>query len=466
LSTPEDLRQRRLLRWCLVGWMLLGAILLVRAVARPADKGVILAHVEFGRRLATGQPLYAPSPLAQDGPDQPLHPPYPPSFGLLAMPFAGLAALGGPAVARAGWALMQLACAVGVARLLRRLAGPAGAALTAGQWHGVWLLLVLLGGRFLFRDLHGGGGNLVNLWLCLAAVAAAQNGRAGRAGLLLGFSLATKPTQVWLVPVLLLFGWRRTVGWTLASGATLVLLSWALLHFDPSSWLRWGQGSTALASQADAFAVPELGFPKFTWMNQSLRCAVARYCGSVPEAFAAQVELWPPAGLGLPVPWVAAVLRGLQGLLLVALGVAAWRARRHTAAQPAVLAAALVASLLLSPLSWKGHHTALLPVLLGCLLAAWHGARGARWLLGAWFVTCALPGRDLLGRMPLGDRLDELGNSLYLVTLGDLLLFAVALRAAVAAPFQSAPAQSAPFPSAPLQHGDAEVGAAAGQRLR
>lgn len=421
-------------RWLLVGWLLLGAVLVARAVARPSDKGVILAHLEFGRRLWHGEPVYAPSPLAQDRPGQPLHPPYPPSFGLLTMPFAGLAALGGEPWARGAWALLQLASAVGVAACLWRWLAPHRRHWSLLQWHGFWLLLSLLSGRFLLRDLHGGGGNLVNLCLCLCAFAAAEANQPRRAGLWLGCSLLTKPTQLWLLPVFWLFGHRRAAQWTLAVGAAGVVLSLAFLRFDPESWLRWLRGSLAIATQADPFATPELGFPPFTWMNQSLRCAVARWFGTVPDEFAALVVLWPPAGLGWPLAVTAALARLASLLLAAAVGWSAWQARKSSAARPQVLAAALVASLLLSPLSWKAHHTALLPVLAGMLAAALTGAGPARSLLGLWFLVCALPGRDLVG-----DRFDELANSLYLVTVGDLVLLAVALAAARRCARASAP---------------------------
>jgi hypothetical protein len=94
-----------------------------------------------------------------------------------------------------------------------------------------------------------------------------------------------------------------------------------------------------------------------------------------------------------------------------------------------VVAAALVLTLLLSPISWKAHHVALLPV----LLMVWRDAvearvRGARWLLAIWFAVVALPGGDLVG-----DAADEWLNSLYVVTFGDVALLAYALAAARAA---------------------------------
>jgi hypothetical protein len=80
-----------------------------------------------------------------------------------------------------------------------------------------------------------------------------------------------------------------------------------------------------------------------------------------------------------------------------------------------VLAAALTLSLLLSPISWKAHHVALLPALLLLLRRATEeGSAAARAMVGAFLLLCAL-GSDVLS-----DAIDELGNSLYLVTLVDL----------------------------------------------
>ena len=64
-------------------WILLAAFLVLRTAGR--DRGVITDHIEFGRRLLAGLPLYAPYLDYH-----PLHPVYPPSFGLLTGPFSWL----------------------------------------------------------------------------------------------------------------------------------------------------------------------------------------------------------------------------------------------------------------------------------------------------------------------------------------------------------------------------------------
>jgi hypothetical protein len=410
--------------WCGV-WVVLAIVLLARATSRRESRGVILDHLEFGRRLWLGEDVYGPWKSDPDAPVLPLHAPYPPSFGLLTGPFALVDAGLGTRAARFAWALLQLGCLWWIARSLRALlAGRPALAppLPLATWHLLWFLTFLLAARFLLRDMHGGGGNLINLALCLGAFVDAERQRPRRAGLWLGLSLVTKPTQVWLLPLLLVLGRWRAVGWTGGVGAACLLATLALQRFDLQPWHRWLEGSWRLATQVDAFAVPALDFPDFEWMNQSLRPALARWLGSVPREYAARVEwgVWP--GLGLAPAFVGQVTRLVSGLLLGAVLWVGWRTRRAPAARLRAFAAALVLSVLLSPLSWKAHHVALLPVLLLLVHRAIVGRhRGTFWLLGAWVVCCQLGG-DLVG-----DAADEWGNSIYIVTAWDVLLLVVAL---------------------------------------
>ena len=120
-----------------------------------------------------------------------------------------------------------------------------------------------------------------------------------------------------------------------------------------------------------------------------------------------------------------------------------FRTRSAPAARLPAFAAALVLSVLLSPLSWKAHHVALVPVLLLLLCrAVVERRRSVWWLLGAWVVCCQLGG-DLVG-----DAADEWGNSIYIVTAWDVLLLGIALVLAA---------------SAAREHGDAARGGEPGQ---
>jgi hypothetical protein len=415
-------------RW-LILWLALAAVVVVRATARKEHRGVILKHIEFGRRLIEGEELYAPWSQDPDEPPIVLHPPYPPSYGALTMPLALVDRTLGLRAARCCWALFQVGMLVLLAQALRRLpsgrAPPDLSGSPSFSW--VWLLTLLVTARFVLRDMHGGGGNIINTALCVLAFAAGERGRSRQGGLLLGLSLATKPTQVWLLPVFLLLGHRRTVGHAALTGCALVLLSVLALRFDLTAWQRWIEGSWALATQADAFAVPALDFPPFTWMNQSLRCAMARYLGEVPPEFARLVstDLWP--GAGLSVATVSTMTRLASGSLLALVLATAFLLRTdHGVRRTWLVSAALCLSVLLSPLSWKAHHTALLPLVFllarGCIVDR---SRGAALLLALFAAGCAVGG-DLVG-----DRNAEWLNSIYVVTAFDLALLGTALGMAL-----------------------------------
>jgi hypothetical protein len=419
--------------WPLV-WVLLAAALVVRATTRPEGRGVILDHLEFGRRLLAGQDVHGPWRSGPDAPVRPLHAPYPPSFGLLTAPFAVIADVASVRAARAAWALLQVASLCAVALALRRLCAGRDAPASGGPpgrqpwlrpllWPFLWLGALLLASRWILRDMHGGGGNLVNLGLCALAFLLAEHRRPWSAAVLLGFSLATKPTQALLLPVFFVLGHRRAALGAVGAAALCAAASLALLRGDPTPWQRWWTGTVAFAAQVDAFAAPAHEFPPFQWMNQSLRCALARWLGTVPPELAARVPGGVAPGLGIPVDTVAWITRGLSGALLAATLLVGWRARGSQPGRLHAFAAALLLSPLLSPLSWKAYQVAALPAFYLLLLRAQEpGGRWVAWPLGLYVPTCVLGG-DLLG----GD-LAERVNSLYVVTAWNLALLAVMLR--------------------------------------
>ncbi len=386
-------------------WIVLGMFLVVRTGGR--DRGVITDHLEFGRRLFAGDELYAPYLE-----DKPLHPVYPPSFGLLTAPFT----LMPERAARYAWGVLQVG-AIGVigwwlAEMLRR-ARPE----LVPRTHALLALTAVLAGRYVLRDTHGGGGNLINLALALGAFACAERRHTLPAALLLGFSLATKPTTALLVPVLALMGHVRVAVSGLAIACGFVGLA-LLVHGRGTEPLdRWIEGALAYSAQQDVFAPPHLELPPFTWMNQCLRCAVARYFGTVPNEYAAEVPGF-FQGLGLPVAVTAWIARILGAGVLGATLLAAWRRRATRAGRIAMLAAAFAASLLLSPISWKAHHVALIPVFFLLVVSAIDGSRLARWLAIVYFVLCSAGGGDLVG-----DAAKEWEQSLYLATFGTIALW-------------------------------------------
>lgn len=427
--------------WWLV-WIAVAVALAGRAAGRPPTRGVLLDHLEFGRRLVHGEDVYGPWRSDPDAPLRPLHAPYPPSFGLLAAPFHLVDAVAGRRAARVAWVLLQLGSLVVIAIVLRRLVAPRGPPDAAARWHWLWFGTFVLMARFVLRDTHGGGGNLINTALALLALHDAECGRERRAGAWLAISLVTKPTTVWLLPVFALFGRRRTLVWTALAASTLVVATMALQRFDLSPWSRWLQGSWSMATQADPWAAPALQFPPFEWMNQALRFCVARWCGVVPDELAARVAWGVVPGLGASTAAVAWLVRAVSCALLLAVLATAWRTRHDRIARVWTVAAALVLTLLLSPISWKGHHVALLPLVLLLLhRAVVRRSRGCQLLLAGWWLCCALPGGDLVG-----DDADEWLNSVYVVTGGDIALLIAALAVARSA-----------TRSAAQEHGDAAV---------
>ncbi len=400
-------------------WGLLGAVLIYRASGR--SRGVITDHLEFGRRLFSGDTLYAP--YLEPGP---LHPPYPPAFGLLTAPFSLLNEALGETAARFGWICVQILALFAIGLCLRDFLRRVAPRLEARHLHLILFVTAVVALRYILRDTHGGGGNLINLALILVALkfATTDPARPVLAGLLLGFSLCTKPTGILMVPLLWLFGHRRAASYSLLAAA-LFLGAALLIHghgFDP--FLLWFDGSVAYAGMTNLFAEPEQGFPPFTWMNQSLRCLVARYLGTVPAEFADQVPGFFP-GLGLPHLATAWISRGL-GLVLVAVsGWAIWRHRSDPDTCPSRIANVLCLSLLLSPISWKAHHVALIPAIFLVAAQGFRGPPRPRWpwiFLGVYILVCGL------GEQLVGKEFKNVQQSLYFTTFGTLALWGITLK--------------------------------------
>src|SRR5262245_34919030 len=148
-------------RWLLF-WLVVAVVLVVRAGNRPESRGVILDHLEFGRRLVHGEDVYGLWRSSPKAPLRPLHAPYPPSFGLLTAPFAVIDETAGLLAARVAWALLQVASLFACGLVLRALLAPRAPPPERAGWQWMWLATFVLLARFVLRDTHGGGGNLIN----------------------------------------------------------------------------------------------------------------------------------------------------------------------------------------------------------------------------------------------------------------------------------------------------------------
>lgn len=388
------------------------AVFLVYRATRKS-RGPVLHNRMFAANVWQGRfPYQSPPPYTR-----PVHAPYPPSYGILMGPLL----LPDILIARVLWAVLQLVMLVVLWRWMRRWWRSLASGSDPPYW--VPLLSLVLGSRFLLRDMAGGGGNLVFgvlvVLACLRPGEAPGEDRRSWTGCLLGLVLAAKPTPVLFLPWLWLRGRRRTLA--------LAVLTAAALHASPiltlgaDGWARayerWIDGVLAYMAQQDVFAEPAYGFPLFSWMNQALRYAVARFLGSVPAAHVVDSPLF-LQGLGLPIAATAWVYRTLAFLLVAAVMATLSRARRNPS--PWVEASAfglLVAlTLLTSPITWKSYHVQLLPVFFLLLARARLAAPERLGLtigLVCYYVFCVLLSGDLVG-----EKGQTLLESTYVVTLG------------------------------------------------
>lgn len=388
--------------------------LLVFLVARAArkDGGVLVRNQEFGARFLAGQdPYFDPARGHR------VHGPYPPSFALVAAP---LALLPTPA-ARIAWGTAQAAALLLLFPLLARWARNGWPA-AAPHASVLFAAALLLASRYLLRDFAGGGGNLLFAALALLGLDLAFAGRGFLAGLPLALSLVLKPN---LAPVLLFLACRRrwsALASTIVLGAVLFLAPAA--SFGLRGYLdlaaRWSRDVAAYARLEDlgrADLVPD-GMPvPEKAMNQSLREAIYRFVRPPGDSGAPDVHVAETS------PAVAAGLaRGIGAVLAALACLVAVRARPGRGEALAALAF-LPLALLLSPISWKAHHAALLPLFfaLACEARA-RASRGLAVLLAATWVACGLLSEELVG-----ESAKEVLQSLSVVTIFDVVLLLVAL---------------------------------------
>ena len=419
-SAPTPAWRARI--WPII-WAILGAYLIVRTGIR--DRGVITDHLEFGRRVLYGLDLYAPF-AGEDF----LHPPYPPSFGLLTAPFSLLP----ERLARFAWGTLQVGC-IWILALRARDLAEAYAPGIARKQHWLFLFIAVLASRYLLRDTHGGGGNLINLALILSALELARRNRELGGGILLGVSLATKPVAVLVLPLLWLLGHRRAPSVAILTAAVCMAAALGLLGQGLTPFLQWFDGSAAYATMPDLFATPRFGFPEFSWMNQCLRCCAARFLCEVPAELAAEVPGF-AQGLGVLPATASLVTRAISFLLAGLTFALIWRGRQVPAARPFWIAAVLALSLLLSPISWKAHHVGLIPAftLLGCLALS-----RKRW---PWVLATIYFGACVVGEQLVGKEFKNLQQSYYFTTFGTLTLLGACLLLGSRAKGDLAPLQS------------------------
>jgi hypothetical protein len=400
---PTDARARRLRDRIL---LVLASVLAVVLVVRAAQKkdSVLDRNVEFGARFLRGEDPYQDLVRGLR-----VHGPYPPSYALVTAPLSLLPV----PVARVVWALMQVGALAACWFLVRRWMERLWPAL-APHASVVHAAALLLASRFLLRDMAGGGGNLLYVtsaaWGIEMALAArdqlvpAPNVAVKTlcGGLLLALPLVLKPN---LAPLVIALVCLRCFGAALATILGALILAWIpALVFGFAAyahlWMRWLADLRTFGAArdlADRSQVPD-GFDlAVTSMNQSLR-----------------ESLWRILDPGVAA-WIA------RAISIALLGVACLAAMRARGPRSRLLAALafLPVCVLVSPISWKAHHAALLPLfaaLCACALSPRRLMLGV--VLVVYYVACVLLSEELVGKAA-----KEFLQAISVVTFGALALF-------------------------------------------
>lgn len=420
-ETASGLRRRDRGLLCLA--VLLMALLVARAARKQA--GVLVNNQEFGQRFLDGD-----DPYVERATGLREHGPYPPSYVLVCAPLALLPT----SLARVVWALLQCAALAWMYLLSRRR--------LADTWpraapHAplVFAAAVLLVSRFLLRDMAAGGGNLIYATLALTALEASARSRPVAAGLALAVGWIAKPNLILFGLFYALRGRWRTLAWGALFAAVLFVSPAVRLGASRYSDLsaRWARDVVtyaALEDPHDPERVPA-GLPLSVGaMNQSLREASLRLLRPSREERVPDANPWTLSPRAAA--WTAR-LASLAALLLVA-----WVTLRAPPGRSTWLVAQafFVLSLLLSPITWKAHCVALLPVFVALFAEASSAprARGLVLFLLVYYLLCDLANEELLGK---GTK--TLLQAWSVVTWCNvLLLFAVLARAWGAADFRRA----------------------------
>jgi hypothetical protein len=393
------------------------ALEVARSLGR-LDRVIFAAYVDVGDVVLQGGDPYGPRFTSWP----PLNT-WPPFFLFIA---AGLALLA--RISLVGTLLLwQVGCVAaiwGACRLLARLVDeeppPFASAAT--------LVPVVMTARLFQEHLQHTQVNLFVFLLVLVAFLLFRRRRDAWGGLALAAAASAKVMPIVFLPYLLYKRAWRAAAWT--AGFLVVLnVALPLAVFGPARtaehWRAWR--SVAAAETTD---------PTPHHMNQSLLAALKRLLtaeGSARDPVHYAVAAWPTQ-------------RAVTGFYLLAglgaLGLAL-AFRRHPpgldAPPPTVaaeLAVCLAAMTLVSPLAWKAHFVTVLPA----YWLVWRGLRG-RVAWGVWWGSFAC--LTLSAPALVGERVNNVLESLNVITVGALLVLALALWVALKPLLPQPPASSA-----------------------
>jgi len=402
----------------------LAALEVARSVGR-LDRVIFASYVDVGETVLQGGDPY--------GPHFTTWPPtntWPPFFLFIG---AGIALLA--RVSLAGTLLLwQVGCVAaiwGTCRLLARLVDEEPPAFSAAAT----LVPVLMTARLFQEHLQHTQVNFYLVFLVVLAFLLFRRRREAWGGLALAAAASAKALPIVFLPYLLYKRAWRAAAWTAGFLVVLnVVLPYAV--FGPARtgehWRAWR-----------GIAAAEIADPTPQHMNQSLLASLKRLLtteGGARDPVQYAVAAWS----------TERAVRGFYVLAgLGALGLA-FAFRRHPPALDAPpptlaaeLAVCLAAMTLVSPLAWKAHFVTLLPA----YWLAWRALRG-RGAWGVWWASFAC--LTLSAPALVGNRLNDVLESLNVITVGALLVLGLALWGGAALrPLPPLPPASSATRSAP-----------------
>lgn len=356
---------------------------------------------------------------------------WPPFFLIIAAALALLARLSLPG-ALLLWQVGSVAAVWGSCRLLARLAGEPPPPFTVAAV----LVPVLMTARLLQEHLQHTQVNLYLLLLVLLAFHLFRRRRDALGGLALAAAASAKAVPILFLPYLLYKRAWRAAAWT--AGFLVVLnVALPLALFGPARTLERWRAWTRVAAVETRDPTPH-------YPNQSLLAALKRLLtkeGGARDPVRYAVAAW-------PVERVQMVFYALVGLGALGLALAF---RRRAPPLVAELAVLLVALPLVSPLGWKAHFVTLLAGywLVWRALRARSGEEDGGGGRGAWIVWWASFACLTLSAPALvGERTNDLLESLNVITVGALIVMGLAVWA-VLTPLPLPPPASSAAPTRP-----------------
>lgn len=364
-------RATLLLLWVVTALLALRLALVAVDVARLPTDGFAAYHTA-ARLLASGTPVarfyddaWFGARVAEEAPAvRDIYFVNPPTAALLLLPLADLSY----ARARAIWVALNAVMLVAAALLIVREAGLRGLLVPAG------LSLVLVW-QPVYANLHQGQAYILMLLLLTLAWYGYRGRRDAMLGISLGAALLLKTAGLLIVPLLVVQRRWRALAWTVGASAGIGIV--ALPWIEPAAWYRYALAVLGLAHE------PDLAVTAYQSLPGLLRHLTAFDAQWNP----APVINAPIAGRALQALAVAAIV---AGCLLVA--------ARSREPRNLTFAAALAATVVLSPVSLDYHYVLLLlPAVI--VIAGMRERRGVgTWLLLA--IGLVLIGADLPFRSP------------------------------------------------------------------